>query len=115
MNGTIPPGEYAVVTQEGPREAAALWDFDPAYVSSGVKTGKSRSEQLFSGFPPEADLTADIVDVSKVPQADIKCTLNAPSAHPTSRDNFYSWQRALQRSQRSTGSQGRKANHRGRP
>ena len=60
MNGTIPPGEYAVVTQEGPWEAAALWDFDPAYVSSGVKTGKSRSEQLFSDLPPEADLTADI-------------------------------------------------------
>ena len=36
MNGTIPPGEHAVVTQEGPREAAALRDFDPAYVSSRV-------------------------------------------------------------------------------
>jgi hypothetical protein len=32
-----------------------------------VKTGKSRSEQLFSDLPPEADLTADIVDVSQVP------------------------------------------------
>ena len=29
-------GEHAVVTQEGPREAAALRDFDPAYVSSRV-------------------------------------------------------------------------------
>src|ERR1700738_3666991 len=35
VNGTIPPGEHAVVTQEGPREAAAPRDFDPAYVSSG--------------------------------------------------------------------------------
>jgi hypothetical protein len=33
----------------------------------GVKTGKSRSQQLFSDLPPEADLTADIVDVSQVP------------------------------------------------
>jgi hypothetical protein len=32
-----------------------------------VITGKSRSEQLFSGLPPEADLTADIVDVSQEP------------------------------------------------
>src|SRR5215813_9886867 len=31
----------------------------------GVKTGKSRSEQLFSELPSEADLTADIVDVSQ--------------------------------------------------
>jgi hypothetical protein len=29
-------------------------------VRVGVKTGKSRSEQLFSDLPPEADLTADI-------------------------------------------------------
>ena len=35
-----------------------------AYCGS-VKTGKSRSEQLFSDLPPEADLTADIVDVAK--------------------------------------------------
>jgi hypothetical protein len=41
-----------------------------AYCGS-VKTGKSRSEQLFSDLPPEADLTADIVDVSQVqPKAD---------------------------------------------
>jgi hypothetical protein len=33
-----------------------------------VKPGKSRSEQLFSELPPEADLTADIVDVSQVPE-----------------------------------------------
>jgi hypothetical protein len=32
-----------------------------------VKTGKSRSEQLFSDLAPKADLTADIVDVSQVP------------------------------------------------
>ena len=37
---------------------------------SWVKTGKSRSEQLFSDLPPEADLTADIVDVSQVPCVD---------------------------------------------
>jgi hypothetical protein len=37
VNGTIPPGEHAVVTQEGPREAAAPRDFDPAYVSSGSR------------------------------------------------------------------------------
>jgi len=36
-----------------------------------VKTGKSRSEQLFSDLPPEADLTADIVEVSQVPKNDI--------------------------------------------
>ena len=30
------PGEHAVITQEGPREAAALRDFAPAYVSSRV-------------------------------------------------------------------------------
>ena len=35
----------------------------------GVKPGKSRNEQLFSDLPPEADLTADIVDVSQVPLA----------------------------------------------
>ena len=35
-----------------------------------VKPGKSRSEQLFSDLPPEADLTADIVDVSQVPEPD---------------------------------------------
>jgi hypothetical protein len=34
---------------------------------SWIKTGKSRSEQLFSDLPPKADLTADIVDVSQVP------------------------------------------------
>jgi hypothetical protein len=51
VNGTIPPGEYAVVTQEGPREAAALWDFDPAYVSSGVKLRKSHSEHFSTAVP----------------------------------------------------------------
>jgi hypothetical protein len=45
VNGTIPPGEYAVVTQEGPWEAAALWDFDPAYVSSGSWLRKNVSER----------------------------------------------------------------------
>jgi hypothetical protein len=39
-------------------------------IRSGSKTGKSRSEQMFSDLPPEADLTADIVDVSQAPIAD---------------------------------------------
>ena len=44
------------------------------HVRVGVKIGKSRSEQLFSDLPPEANLTADIVDVSKVPGTDIAST-----------------------------------------
>jgi hypothetical protein len=40
------------------------------FSTASVKTGKSRSEQVFSDLPPEADLTADIVDVSQVPHPD---------------------------------------------
>src|SRR5262249_36426299 len=42
----------------------ALPDFDQSMPARG-QTGKSRSEQLFSELPSEADLTADIVDVSQ--------------------------------------------------
>jgi hypothetical protein len=38
------------------QEAAALRDFNPANVGSGVKTGKSQTEQMFSGVLPKADL-----------------------------------------------------------
>jgi hypothetical protein len=41
-----------------------------AFAGTG-QNGKSRSEQLFSDLPPEADLTADIVEVSQVPKNDI--------------------------------------------
>ncbi len=34
----------------------------------GSKPVNSRREQLFSDLPPEADLTADIVEVSQVPK-----------------------------------------------
>jgi hypothetical protein len=36
-----------------------------------VKLRRTQPEQLFSDLPPKADLTADIVDVSQVPLADI--------------------------------------------
>jgi hypothetical protein len=68
VNGTIPPGEYAVVTQEGPREAAALWDFDPAYVSSGVKLRKSHSEHFSTAVPQKADVVLTAANGSFVPQ-----------------------------------------------
>jgi hypothetical protein len=50
-----------------------------------VKTGKSRSEQLFSDLPSEVDLTADIVDVSQVPSnglmhAAISCAMTRSSS-----------------------------------
>jgi hypothetical protein len=46
----------------------ALQQLQAADDRSGVKTGKSRREQLFSDLPPEADLTADIVEVSQAPK-----------------------------------------------
>jgi hypothetical protein len=54
----------------GAETAFATATRDARRCPNRVKTGKSRSEQMFSGLPPKADLTADIVDVSQVPKPD---------------------------------------------
>jgi hypothetical protein len=60
VNGTISPGEHAVVTQEGPRGAAALRDFDPAYVSSGSFASKAAEaiRPCTSAALPKADVNS---------------------------------------------------------
>src|SRR5262245_14598937 len=44
---------------------AALRDFDPADVGSGVKTGKAQNEHKISASPPEADIRATATIVSR--------------------------------------------------
>jgi hypothetical protein len=65
-------------------EACCTAGFRSSLGQLRVKTGKSRSEQLFSDLPPEADLTADIVDVSNVPTPDSCTAVNSLSYSITS-------------------------------
>lgn len=44
---------------------------EPPMSQLGSKPVNSRSEQLFSDLPPEADLTADIVEVSQASKNEI--------------------------------------------
>src|SRR5262249_37764504 len=50
--------------------------------SSGVKTGKSRSEQMFSGLPPKADL---LPDLRTTPARRYRTAPSRPLASPRSR------------------------------
>jgi hypothetical protein len=57
------------------RETAALRDFNSAYVGSGFKMRKTRSEHMLSGFPPRADISGQCRHFRLVSRPDILANL----------------------------------------
>jgi hypothetical protein len=87
VNGTIPLGEHAVVTQEGPGEAAALRYLDPAYVSSGSIASVRRCLRHVRS-------TSNNCRDDAVPRTAEKCqiqTWQAPRFLLTLADDFSGW------------------------